>query len=361
MEAVEGFIRRSSKTLVQVGEALGIRNLDPDSGLIFVTGGTGVMGHRVAQRLLNAGFPSVRLGTHHTGALTEMEKLGAEVVDFAWDREETYANALKGVKSVLCTVPYIQGWDKHFPKFLEACKEAGVKHFVKISYYHARDDDDKTQEIPLAQAHQRCDDLLIKTLTPAVSNIMTGDVDVGVDFSVPNMSYTILYASHFMSNPLVLQGKELRNGNPGTFFGSSGNHGVNYVSPNDVAEAATHCLLEPRTHYNKEYTLTGPEAIIDQQVADLLGKHLERPVMYVDQPLRIFKQEMKQAGDAAWMVNDLAAMEKVKASGAEESQNFVSDDFEKICGHKAETFKEYLERYDTMTPMEMGTQDLLVA
>jgi uncharacterized protein YbjT (DUF2867 family) len=354
---MEEVIRRSSRTLIQVGEALGIRNLDPDSGLVFVTGGGGVIGHRVALRLLNAGYPHVRLGSMHVDKLADLNKLGAEIADFAWDRTDTYAHALAGVKSVLCTVPYQKDWDKYFPLFLNACKEAGVKHFVKLSFYHARILGDPMQEIPLVQAHGICDELLVKTFEPLVTNVMGGDVDVAVDFTHSNMSYTILYGSHYMSNPFVFQGKELReSGVPGTFYGASDNHGVNYVSPNDVAEVATRVLLDPRPHYNKEYTLTGPEAIVDQQVADLLSKHLKMPVMYVNQPMHEFMREIKFGGDAAWMVRDMAAMEKVKASGTEEAANFVSDDIEKLCERKPESFEDYLARVDMMTPVEMGAE-----
>ena len=290
-----------------------------------------------------------------------MNKLGAELADFSWDRVETYEKALKGVKSVLCTVPYTRDWDKYFPAFLKACEKAGVRHFVKLSFYHARIGGDPMQEVPLVQAHGTCDELLIKTLTPAFSSIMTGDVDVGVDFSTPHMSYTILYASHFMSFPFTFQNKELReSGVPGTFYGASDNHGVNYVSPNDVAEVAVRVILEPQAHYNKEYTLTGPKAIVDQQVADLLSKHLKSPVMYVNQPLHEYTREIKFGGDAAWMVRDLAAMEKVKASGVEEQDSFMTDDIEKICGHKAESFEEYLQNADMMTPVELGAPSELV-
>jgi uncharacterized protein YbjT (DUF2867 family) len=117
------------------------------------------------------------------------------------------------------------------------------------------------------------------------------------------MSYTILYASHFMSNPFTFQGKELRDSATlSTFYGASGNRGVNYVSPNDVAEVAVRVLLEPTEHYNKEYTLTGRESITDQQVADYIGKHLQKPVMYVDQPLHEFTTELQVGGDPDWMV-----------------------------------------------------------
>jgi len=87
----------------QVGEIL-----EPESGLIFVTGGCGVIGHWVALRLLNSGYPRVCLGTMARDKVVNLNKLGAEIADFSWNLEETYAKALQGVKSVLCTIPYTQ-------------------------------------------------------------------------------------------------------------------------------------------------------------------------------------------------------------------------------------------------------------
>jgi len=356
---MEDVIRQGSIKLRQVGEALGIRNLDPESGTIFVTGGTGVIGHRVALKLLRAGYPQVRLGTHKLDEMEEMNKMGAEIADFSWDREETYDKALRGVKSVLCTVPYVKDWHKKFPIFLDACKKAGVRHFVKFSFYHARESGDAFQEIPLVKAHGDCDELLIKTLTPAVETVLQGDTDVTFDLARPHMSYTVLYASHYMSNPFFFYGRELHESGgktPATFFGASGNRGVNYVSPNDVAEVAVRVLLEPTTHYNQEYTLTGPKAVTDQEVADLLSKHLKKAVMYVDQPLDEFKLESQVGGDPQWMVQDLVGLEKIKATGKEETSSFVTDDIEKICGHPAETYEEYLLDKDMMTKIEAGAE-----
>jgi NAD(P)H dehydrogenase (quinone) len=358
---MDDVLRKSAVKLLQVGEALGIRNLDPESGLIFVTGGTGVVGYRVATRLLRAGYPTVRVGAHNIETAEEMSKLGAQVADFAWDREETYEKALKGVKSVLCTVPYTKDWKSHFPVFLAACETAGVRHFVKISFYHARLSGDPFQDVPLVRAHGDCDDMLIKLVTPSLESVYQGDTDVVVDYGSPHMSYTVLGASHYMSNPFSFQKHELKETDTmATFYGASGNRGVNYVSPNDVAEAAVRVLLEPCAHYNKEYTLTGPCAITDQEVAHLLSKHLMKPVMYVDQPVHEFATEIKMGGDPRWMVQDLVALEEIKATGTEENLSFVTDDIEKICGHKAETFDEYLQLADMMTPPEAGAPSLLM-
>jgi len=364
MEIIKPIVKKTKRTLIEIGEALGIHNLDPEPGLILITGGSGVIGHRVASRLLNAGYHDVRVGAHNVESVKDLQELGAEVADFAWDREDTYRKALVGVKSVLCTIPYTKNWYMHFPEFLEACNMAGVKHFIKISFYHATAfEEDRFQQVPLIRWHGDCDDQLIKFINPQIpvtAPIMGGDADIvgiGTDMLRPNMSYTILYASHLMSNPFYFQGHELRRQDtkPSKYFGASGNHGVNYVSPNDCAEVAVQVLLGPREHYNKEYTLTGPGPIKDEQVADLLSKYLKKPVLYVDQPIHEFGSEIKVSGNPNWTVADLVALEKLKASGVEEQASFVSPDIEEICRHPPQSFEEYLRSTSTMTPLETGT------
>ena len=225
----------------------------------------------------------------------------------------------------------MKDWKEVFPSFLEACQKAGVKHFVKISFSHARKSGDKFQDVPLVRAHGDLDEMLANS----------------------NISYTILSATHFMSNPFYFQNMELRkNQKPAVMYGASGGKGVNYVSPNDVAEVAMHVLLHPRPHHNKEYTLTGPEPIKDQAVANLLSEHLHKPIMFADQPLHTFEEGEKKSGDPEWMVLDLVALEEIKSSGEEELNSFVTKDIETVCGHKAQSYEDYLKTTEYMTPME---------
>ena len=104
------------------------------TGKLFITGGKGIIGYRVALRLLNAGSPSVRIGVRHPEdeSAQELSKKGAEIADFEWCDEATYASALEGVKIVFCVTPYIENWAEKFPAFLAACDKAGVKYFVKV-------------------------------------------------------------------------------------------------------------------------------------------------------------------------------------------------------------------------------------
>jgi NAD(P)H dehydrogenase (quinone) len=324
-------IEKAALALSKVGEALGIPNLDRESGLIFVTGGKGIVGHRVATRLLRSGYPKVRLGANGPTTLEDENKGGAEIADFNWENTD-FDKALVGVKSVLCTAPYVRDWEKYFVPFLNACKKAGVKHVVKLSFYHSRLPGDPFQDVPLVRAHGDCDEALINS----------------------GLSYTILAASHLMSNPLTFQGRELRaDQKPAVLYGASAGQAVNYVSPNDVAECAVRVLLEPKAHHNKEYTLTGPEAIKDQMVAQFLSDHLKKPIMFVDQPLHTFEEAERMSGDPEWLVEDLVALEKVKASGFEENPDFVTDHIKKICGHNAENFESYLRMVEYMTDIEV--------
>ena len=313
-----------------VGEKLGL-NVEESGGPVFITGGTGPVGHRIALRLADAGYPHVRVGVHDNQACQDLSNLGVEVATFHWRDEKSYPSALEGVKSVMITAPYILNWQEQFPAFLKACQDAGVKHIVKLSFFHARASGEMFQDVPLIRAHGDCDEMLSKC---------------GID-------YTIIAATHFMSNPFVFQGDTLRSDlKPAPFYGSSAEKGVNYVSPNDVAEAAVHALMEPKVHVNKEYSITGPEAIKDQAVASLLSSYLKKPIMYVDQPPHTFKDTEKEAGDPEWLIADLVALEKIKASGTEEDAAFTSLDFGCICGHAAETFGDYLRHTRTMTSIE---------
>lgn len=310
-------------------------DIDPP-GKIFVTGATGVLGSRVVKNLLDHGHKDIRLGkctSSNPEMMDRFREKGVEIVNFSWGEEVTYADALKDVSAVFCVLPYTKNWQAHFPEFLHACKSANVKHFVKISFYHSTSSGDAFQKVPLVSLHGNCDEMLMKS----------------------NMPYTIVAASHLMSNALIHQGKHIFwDLKPSVVYGCSHGHGVNYVSPNDVAEVSTRVLLHPKHHVNKEYTLTGSTAVKDQDVAKAIGQHFHKSVMFIDQSFRTYKDTEKNSGYPEWMIQDLLALEEVKASGVEEKTDFVTHDFEDICHRQPESFETYLKEEGFMTPKELG-------
>jgi NAD(P)H dehydrogenase (quinone) len=330
-------------TLENIGESLGIHNLSREPGKIFVTGGSGVIGHRVATNLLETGYAKVRVGTGVTGSLEELDIAGAEVVDFSWNREDTYAKALNDVKTVFITIPHEKNWHKHFTAFIQACNKARVKHYVKVSHYLSRFPGDAFHKMPLVKRHSYCDELLKKMIIPD-------------DENVTQMSFTILYASNYMSNPLVHHGKELNGVQASsTMHSASGYCAANYVSPNDLAEVAVRTLLAPQDHYNKSYNITGPGIVTALDTCNFLSQFFDKNVQCENFRLVDYKNELKNSGTPQWLVDDQVFMERNRATRIEENEDvWLSSDFERICRHTAESFLEYLTRIDTMTDRETG-------
>ena len=56
---------------------------------------------------------------------------------------------------------------------------------------------------------------------------------------------------------------------------------------------------------------------------------------------------------------DVVLLERVKGTGIEEC-GFVSNDVQKICGHPAETYKDYLNNQGPMTQRELAFLSLKV-
>ena len=86
----------------------------------------------------------------------------------------------------------------------------------------------------------------------------------------------------------------------------------------------------------------------------LLKRHSDvigTKITYEDKPLEMLHGEAK--GTDWGPAVDVVLLERVKGTGYEE-HGFVSNDVEKICGHPAETYKQYLENRATMTAKELA-------
>lgn len=130
-------MEKVKETVLNAGYAL--QRFDPRSGRILVIDGNGVIGYRVAARLLSAGYPTVRVGCadNELADVAPLVSKGAEVKEFVWSKDYTYAQALQDVKSVYVAFPADSNMEERYPKFIAACKKAGVKHIVQLSFIHA--------------------------------------------------------------------------------------------------------------------------------------------------------------------------------------------------------------------------------
>jgi uncharacterized protein YbjT (DUF2867 family) len=369
-------LKFTAESLRKVGAILGLPNVDPESGRIFVTSAVhDVVGYRVVQKLLRAGYPVVRIGVtgselsgHDSTETDEMVQKWthiehAEVSVFDWDLEDTYENALKGVQSVLVCLPYrpAKWYHSHFPKFIQACEKAGVRHIVKLSWYKARqslkDPHHIYRNVPIVRLMGELDEMLVND-----SSIEARLKDFPTMHFVPLRSeretktaFTILSTGRYMSDPLYWQGNELRRTDKDAMLYGSSFHGkVSYISPNDVAEVAVRTLLEPRAHYDCEHALTNSKAneLTESGVAALLSKYLQKAVTYKNQEVGEFSNGLRMSGYNDFQVADMVEWEKVKESSDEAKDSFITSTVQDLCGHEPQSFEEYLTATDDMLPFE---------
>ncbi len=124
----------------------------------------------------------------------------------------------------------------------------------------------------------------------------------------------------------------------GAFFLPAGDGAVSHVDARDVAAVAAH-VLTSEGHAGATYTVTGPEALTYQQVAERIGAALGKPVRYVDVPGEAARSAMVEAGMPAWVADGLVALNGVYKSGAAAQ---VTDEVRKATGRSPRTLPDFL-------------------
>ena len=92
------------------------------------------------------------------------------------------------------------------------------------------------------------------------------------------MGWTFLRPNSFMQNVVTYMGETIKA--EAAFFSASGGAQISHVDVRDIAQVAVKALTEPN-HEGKAYTLTGPEALTYDQLANELSKVLGRPISHI--------------------------------------------------------------------------------
>ena len=76
-------------------------------------------------------------------------------------------------------------------------------------------------------------------------------------------------------------------------------------SNEDIARVAVGVLTNPPAHIGKSYRPTGPNLLSTQDMADILGKILDRPVRYQDTSFAMFAEAAKALGFPDFEISQL--------------------------------------------------------
>lgn len=233
---------------------------------------------------------------------------GAGMTKFDLTDPRTFDAALDGVSSVFLMRPPQIARGAAFRPFLEACMARGIQRMVVLSVKGA----DRNRVLP--------------------HNAMEHEV------KIRGFDWTMLRPADFMQNLETVHRDDIRLRDE--IAVPAGGGASAFVDVEDVGAAAAQVLVEDG-HSGRGYTLTGPEALTFEQVADVLSEVLGRRIRYRPPSVPAFIRSRMAEATPFGMALVMTALYSVqRAGGAAE----VTEELPRLLGHPATDLRTYVAR-----------------
>ena len=276
--------------------------------MILITGASGNVGKEVLKQVAATGA-KVR-AAFQTVTKAAAAPSGVEIATMDYNKPETLQAALKGIERVFLVAPPTPNLPALERKAIDEIKQSGARHVVKLSAMGGRD-------AIFPRQHADSEDYIKSSGVP----------------------YTFLRPNGFMQNFVTYNSETINTQN--AFYGSQGDGEVSHIDLRDIAAVAVKTLTEDG-HQDKAYTLTGPEALGNARVAEILSEDTGREIRYVDLPAEQFKQALLGAGLPEWSANALVDLQQFYRRG---SASAVTRDVEQLLGRKPISFEQFSRDY----------------
>ena len=262
-------------------------------GITLVTGGTGKVGRRVAERLESLGV-TTRIASR------------SATPSFDWNEPTTWNESLVGVSTAFVSYApdlAIPGATDTVREFVRKAVESGVKRLVLLS---GRGEEEA----------QACERIVQES----------------------GIEWTVVRASWFNQN--FSEGEFLGMVLGGAITLPAADIPEPFIDVNDIAAVAVAALTEDR-HHGEIYEVTGPRALTFTEVAEEISRAAGREVQFIRIPQDAFAAAIVEAGvseDVAWLLNYL--FETVL-----DGRNArVCDGVQRALGREPTDFSEYAAR-----------------
>ncbi len=276
--------------------------------MILITGASGNVGREVLKQIAATGA-KVRAAFQSVGKAA-VAPSGVEIVTMDYNQPETLQKALKGVERVFLVGPPTPNLPALERKAVDEIKRSEVRYVVKLSAMGGRG-------AVFPRQHADSEDYIKST----------------------GLTYTFLRPNGFMQNFINYNAPTINTQN--AFYASQGDSRVSHIDLRDIAAVAVKTLTEDG-HEGKAYTLTGPEAISNARVAEILSDDTGRDIKYVDLPAEQFKQALVGAGVPEWSADALVDLQQFYRAG---KASEVTGDVGRLLGRKPISFEQFSRDY----------------
>ncbi|MCI0587479.1 MAG: SDR family oxidoreductase [Planctomycetes bacterium] len=266
-----------------------------------------MVGGEVLRQLQSARVP-FRAAYFSKGKAEAARARDIEAVLLDYGRRETLEAAFKGCDVLFLLGPTDPNQTRLELNAVEAAKEAGLRRIVKLSVLGADE-----EAFGFARVHR--------------------PVEKAIESS--GLAWTFLRPNSFMQDVERFRGGTIRA--EGAFHTASGDARISHVDVRDIAAVAVKALTGPG-HERKAYTLTGPEALTNDDLAGELTRALGRPIRHVRISPADMRAGMLAEGMAEPIVDMLIDLERYYR---EDGASRVANDIRQVTGRDAGRFASY--------------------
>jgi uncharacterized protein YbjT (DUF2867 family) len=276
--------------------------------MILITGASGNVGREVLKQVMET-------GNHVRAAFQTLSNAanapaGVDVAILDYNKPETIRAALEGIERVFLVGPPTSNLPAMERNAVDQMKASGTAHVVKLSAMGGR-------SATFPRQHTDSEDYIKSS----------------------GISYTFLRPNGFMQN-FVNYSKETIV-NQSAFYGSQGNGKVSHIDIRDIAAVAAKTLTGGE-HEGKTYTLTGPQALSNSEVAQIFSDELGHPIRYVDVPPDQLRRGMLDAGVPEWSADALLDLARLYREGGASA---VTRDVDHVLGREPISFTQFVRQY----------------
>lgn len=178
---------------------------------------------------------------------TGIKNISAELVEMNFNRSETIGAAFKDIQKLFLLTPFVPDMVDMSKNLVGQAKEANVDHIVKQSAFGS----DLEDGITMNKLHRQVEKIIESS----------------------GINYTFLRPMSFMQNYLGLSDSIKTRS---VFYQPLGDSKTSFVDTRDIAALTVEALTKSREHENKAYNVTGPEAVSNYEIANILSEILGR-------------------------------------------------------------------------------------
>jgi uncharacterized protein YbjT (DUF2867 family) len=242
-------------------------------------------------------------------SLTKAKKANAEGLQAAvlnYTDPQSFEYALKGIERLFLLSP--PGATEMEAGLIDAAQKVDVRHIVKLSVIGA-----DTGATILAKEHAAMEKLIQRS----------------------EVAYTFLRPNGFMQNYITSFGATIKT--QGAFYLAQGDSKYSMVDVRDIAAVAVKALTQAG-HEGKAYTITGPEALSNSDVAEKLSKVTGKKISYVAIKDDDMRNALQQQGVPSAMIEALIDLMHYYISGKAAP---VSPAVEKVLKRPPTSFDQF--------------------